>query len=511
MDSPVLLVTDDPTLAPAMAGALKSREMDVVPCEPARCISMAAKAVPVLVLLDLEITTVGWESVLTALLMEARTRGVPVIGTTRTAGGEHVLAVVAGMHDVLTLPLDGERLEQLSTLLITLGFQFGSAGSEPGSAAADRLVLYAERSGVSGTLERGPISAPHGHATFSLGALTSCRFGGSTGRAGLAALLSAKGDVRFSSGTRPLQSAPAQPEIVDTSALEQIEPIGDAPRFSERLAVLAVDDDPEILSLVEAFLTKEGFDVSTATDGEEGFTAALALRPEAIVSDLEMPRLDGWGLLRKIRADHRLADTPFLFLSAAEDFRMSIQACAAGAQDYLSKSGARDALSSKLRGALAPRGCVIAADGFGVYEVAFENGELRSADATAGGKTVAGEAALEGFVAVRSGDLVIAHATRRPANLTGAVAETVEAAAARSNTVESLAVTRALTSTTGVVVDPDLCDLYARFGPVANREVAVGLRAGKSPLDLLASSKTPVDVEKALRDMARRRVILVSK
>lgn len=546
MESPFLLITDDPALQPAIASALQSSEMQAVPCEPARSISMAASTAPSLILLDLEIRSVAWSSVLTALLMEPRTRGVPVIGLTRTPGKNHVLSIVAGMHDVLSLPFDAERLEQLSTLLLTLSFQFGSGDSEPGSAAADRLTLYAERSGLSGTLVRGPLLTPLGHATFSLGAVTSARFSVATGRSALAGMLAAKGDLAFESGTLDAPVRQGIPDVkpLDASALESIQPASAAPSAAERLRVLAIDDDLDLVEMVAAFLQKDGFDVDTASDGEEGFVAALAMRPEVIVSDLEMPRLDGWGLLRKIRADHRVADTPFLFLSAAEDFRMSIQAAAAGAQDYLSKGGARDLLSTRLRGALAPRrelesairaarparsrvelvgsrwallrfgalaarGSVILADGVGLYEVAFEDGQLRSADSTVGDKVLAGAQALEGFLAVRAGDLVITHATRRPANFTGPIAEVVEAAAVRNNVIESLAVTRALAAVSGVAVDRNLCDLYARFGPVSGRAVAAGLAAGKAPLDLLAVSMTPMETETVLRDLARRRVILV--
>ena len=130
MESPILLVTDDPALAAPIDAGLKPYALLVVPCEPTRCISMTAQSVPSLVLLDMEIHSVAWPSVLSALLTEARTRGVPVVGLTRDNQGPHVLPVVAGMHDVLPLPLDAVGFEQLSTLVITLGFQFGSAGSE---------------------------------------------------------------------------------------------------------------------------------------------------------------------------------------------------------------------------------------------------------------------------------------------------------------------------------------------------------------------------------------------
>jgi CheY-like chemotaxis protein len=59
-----------------------------------------------------------------------------------------------------------------------------------------------------------------------------------------------------------------------------------------------------------------GFDVATAVDGEEGFTKAQQMLPDVVISDVMMPRLDGYGLLKKLRDDERLGGTPVIFLTA---------------------------------------------------------------------------------------------------------------------------------------------------------------------------------------------------
>lgn len=546
MDSPILLVTEDAALAAPLAKSLAPKGFGVVSCDPARSVADAATLLPTLVLIDLEIRSALWQTVLGALLAEPRTRALPVVALTRTQDHDPVLLVIAGAHDVLRLPLDERSIEKLADLLVALSFQFGSGVSDQGAAAADRLVLFAERNQLDGLLARSGASS--GTATFANGALVDARFGALTGRAALAALLAAPGDLRFGTG-----NAAAAAEVLDAEMLESLDAsaflgVESAPEPAmpaRTTRILAVDDDPDLLVLIEAYLQSEGFQVETAGDGEEGYRRALELRPDAIVSDLEMPVLDGWGLLRKVRSDHRISDTPLVFLSAAESFLMSIQAASAGAQDYLSKGGARELLPKRLRGALAPRvdledamtsmrparsrveltgarwtllrfsqvaarGSVIIADGFGLYEVAFESGEIRFAEVKTSGTTLAGEKALDAFLGVRAGDLVLGHALRKTPNFEGAAVERIEAAAVRNNTAESLAVTRALGGRGGLRVDPTVAAVYAKFGPVDGRAVAAALAEGKSPLELLVGSgakRTPVEVEAILRDLARRGVI----
>lgn len=546
MDSEVLLVTDDAALAGSTAEALRTRSLQLVPCEPAQSLSKAAVSAPAMILLDLEIHSRTWSAVLNALLTEPRTRGIPVAAITRSPG-INVLPVIAGVHDVLELPLDAERLERLSILLLSLSFQFGSGGNTPGEATAERLVLYIERSGASGTLQKGPPAAPIAQAVFSVGSLASAQFGVNTGRPALAAMLAKPADLRFQEeASAPVELAPEKVETLDAIPLEAMEPIPETPATTEKPVILAVDDDADLLGLIAAYLRREGFEVHTAADGEDGFAAAIQIRPDAIVSDLEMPVLDGWGLLRKIRGDHRVSDTPLLFLSSAEDFRMSVQASAAGAQDYLSKSGAREQLGQRLHAvlaprheleaairatrparsrvelvgarwtllrfaALAPRGSVILADGFGVYEAAFEEGEIRLAEGRVGDLVLTGAPALAAMLKVRSGDLAIGHAVRKQPNLSGPLSAAIEEAAARNNKAESLAVTKALSGASGLQVDKALCELYLKFGPLAGRPIAAELASGTAPVHLIVkkSGRSPTEVEAILRDLARRGILRV--
>ena len=95
-----------------------------------------------------------------------------------------------------------------------------------------------------------------------------------------------------------------------TPTAESAEAVAPAPRL------LLVDDEPGLRTAVQAYLEDEGFDVTTAVDGEEGFAKAQQMLPDVVISDVMMPRLDGYGLLQKLRADERLGGTPVIFLTA---------------------------------------------------------------------------------------------------------------------------------------------------------------------------------------------------
>ncbi len=80
--------------------------------------------------------------------------------------------------------------------------------------------------------------------------------------------------------------------------------------------VLVVDDDPVILGLLEMNFEMEGYVVISAKDGQEGLEKARAERPDVIVSDVMMPRMDGLQFAAAVKGDPDLASIPFVLLSA---------------------------------------------------------------------------------------------------------------------------------------------------------------------------------------------------
>jgi len=100
--------------------------------------------------------------------------------------------------------------------------------------------------------------------------------------------------------------------------------------------VLVVDDDPVIVRLLKVNFEMEGYDVATAADGEEGLTAARADRPDIVVADVMMPKLDGLAFAAALKADPVLARVPIILLSAKAQ-NADIDAGLEIADDYVTK------------------------------------------------------------------------------------------------------------------------------------------------------------------------------
>ncbi len=109
--------------------------------------------------------------------------------------------------------------------------------------------------------------------------------------------------------------------------------------------ILVIDDDPEAQDIVERFLRKDGFEVATASSGEEGLRLAHKLKPAAITLDVMMPDMDGWSVLRALKADPVLKDIPVLMLTMIDD---KSKGYALGATDYLTKPVDREQLNNAL-------------------------------------------------------------------------------------------------------------------------------------------------------------------
>ena len=101
--------------------------------------------------------------------------------------------------------------------------------------------------------------------------------------------------------------------------------------------LLVVDDDPVIVELLRINFEIEGFEVLSASDGEEGLRRARSEQPDLVLSDIMMPRLDGLQLLSRLRADPATATLPVVLLSAKAQHAEVEQGMALGAADYVTK------------------------------------------------------------------------------------------------------------------------------------------------------------------------------
>ncbi len=112
---------------------------------------------------------------------------------------------------------------------------------------------------------------------------------------------------------------------------------GEQRRRKPRATVLVVDDsDSQRMAAIQC-LRAAGLEVLSASDGLEGLGVAIRERPDLILSDVNMPRMDGWKLLRMIRARPNLASTPLIFLTTQADDGARLRGYRLGVDDFVSK------------------------------------------------------------------------------------------------------------------------------------------------------------------------------
>ncbi|MGB7269859.1 MAG: response regulator [Albidovulum sp.] len=103
------------------------------------------------------------------------------------------------------------------------------------------------------------------------------------------------------------------------------------------IKVLAVDDSRTIRDLLHLALTDAGYDVALAEDGQDALDRLETYGPDAIISDINMPRLDGFGLIEAVRQIPRFRATPILVLSTENASELKARARAAGATGWIVK------------------------------------------------------------------------------------------------------------------------------------------------------------------------------
>lgn len=101
--------------------------------------------------------------------------------------------------------------------------------------------------------------------------------------------------------------------------------------------VLVIEDLPAIQRLVQVCLAAAGCEVTTRSDGATGLASALTDRPDLVVLDIGLPRVDGWEVLKQLRADERTVDLPILVLTAHGTDDNRARAMTAGANEFMPK------------------------------------------------------------------------------------------------------------------------------------------------------------------------------
>ena len=140
-------------------------------------------------------------------------------------------------------------------------------------------------------------------------------------------------DVSITSAPDP--NVDARTDVIDTELAAD-----------DRPKVLVIDDDPVVIDIVRRILSSENVATIAAMDGEEGIRLASAVQPSLIILDVDLPKIDGWSVLLKLKSNDRLADIPVIMQSGNDSKELGFML---GAIDYLVKPVSRDRLLTIMR------------------------------------------------------------------------------------------------------------------------------------------------------------------
>jgi DNA-binding response OmpR family regulator len=470
----------------------------------------------------------------------------------------------SGVVALMNPPEDpGQLIRDLRALWEGLPRRSGVASGTLDSPGLAALVEHLRRTQRSGGLTLNAGAADEGRALFARGQLRSAEHRDLQGVEALLAMVSqpratfsftqlgdeggeALIDVELSVQGPDDDGWDLDVEVGDVAPDEIEVPV--ARRTAAQTPILLVDDDESLCRMFSILFRKHGFEVTAAPDGLAGYEAALEHGFELAVVDLNMPRMDGWGMLRLLREDHRTRELPVAFLSCHDDYRDSLRALNSGAQAYFSKSTRLDALAAQVRALLGPRaaarkalaargpsalpvgtlgaqwvigemarqgltGTLSARDGWASYRLTFRDGAPEHASAQSGRHVAQGPRALDALVASRGADgqFVPGPPAQAP-NLKGSAAALLAASVELLNANDRRVREGLLVRSREVQVNQDLYALYAQVGPSAWLETARLICEERlAPREIIARvDASPLDVEETLRDLVRRGVVSLS-
>jgi two-component system KDP operon response regulator KdpE len=149
--------------------------------------------------------------------------------------------------------------------------------------------------------------------------------------------------------------------------------------MTDKVRVLVVDDEPQILRALRINLNARGFDVTTAASGAGALTAAAQTNPQVVVLDLGLPDIDGFEVLAGLRG---WTNVPVIVLSARTDSSEKVQALDAGADDYVTKPFGMEEFLARLRAAVRRGSAPVDESAQPLVEAASFTVDLRSKQVT---------------------------------------------------------------------------------------------------------------------------------
>ncbi len=121
---------------------------------------------------------------------------------------------------------------------------------------------------------------------------------------------------------------------------------------AQKEKILVVDDEPAVIMIISKYLEHKGYDVITATNGEEALAKALNDKPDLVLLDSRMPVMDGWEMLKRLRKHQGLNNIPVIMVTALCEAKDVTTASNLGIEDYITKPFDPTGLVEKVNQAL---------------------------------------------------------------------------------------------------------------------------------------------------------------
>ncbi|HEY3254042.1 MAG TPA: response regulator, partial [Polyangiaceae bacterium] len=492
----------------------------------------------------------GARELVEAFAQDLQVEPVPLVVVGDFTSPEAASAYIAlGAARVLAKPVSTEMLQRT---VIELRAQTAEArtGRDPlgelsVAALADRIALEVRR-GLLDAVEPG---ARGTSVAFGDGADVMAAVWGAVARVRELVTLRSSGAVRFDSsgpeGAVPMAAWGTEERRAGERGASAGEArAGDQVSLHGRRIVIA-DDDPAVVWFMSGLLKALGVEVLEAHDGARALALTYDTWPDLVVSDVLMPKLDGFSLCHEIKRDVAVRDVPVILLSWKEDLLQRVRELGASADGYLRKEAAAATVAERLREVLRPRARVeqrMAAGGDArgrldgltprlilelasagekdvrvgirdaayLYEVQVRRGRLCSATrSSADGSFERGEFVLAALLGVSAGRFIVEPDTSHcRLDFEGTAAQILKAPIERARAALSSISAAALVGVTRVEVAANTLEGYLGCTPEPARSLLAKIIAGASPRELITSgSVAPRLLEAVLSDIARRGAI----
>jgi DNA-binding response OmpR family regulator len=465
-----------------------------------------------LLIVDEALPVVGARRTIAALGLLGQHR--PWVGVTETQDPLRAIALARAGAKAIWHRNDARFFGAWSTLLDLAG----------NDTPTEVFLEFMKRHKNTGRLVAFPDTPFEGSAMFRDGIVVSAQFGAASERDVVSEL------IHVSHGLRWLET-----EDGKARALEQSPPF--------RARCLVVEDDVSVRTLLQRRLELSGYQVKGAEDGVVGLKMACDEPWDVIVADLNMPRLDGWGLLRALQNDVSAREASVLILSAEDNFRDTLKLARIGAKAYIKKTGQlrelldsmqlilsprfrvwsslsrRDALSLDCRSVgiwwllrtlaeLDCRGTLRLSDELGEYMLQIAEGQLIQCTARTGSLELTGHKALTALLACKGTGTFVPGPISAPPDGPWLFQWLDEARVAVESTLKK-ALRERVEARAPLFINDELATLYARLCSDTELALLHGLRDGENnPAHLAALANINVGrAETILIEMLQRGIL----